>query len=190
MRTFVAIDIPDEIRSRIEVLIATLRRVPANVRWSRPEALHITLKFLGEIPAENVDTVKLALHSLPDADPVTIRIAGAGFFPSERTPRVLWLGIESGPELGTVAAAIEQRLVPLGVPPDERPFSPHLTLGRIRAANGMALLRDILSRQGALSMGSFTASEFFLYESQLAPGGSIYRKLARFSLSQQSPARG
>jgi len=187
MRTFVAIDIPGEIRNKIQDLIATLRRVPADVRWSRPEALHITLKFLGEIAAHQADPVKLALQSLPAAKPAPIKIAGAGFFPNERAPRVLWLGIEAGPELGKLAASIEQSLSTLGIPREDRPFSPHLTLGRIRAANGLGALQDLLKQHGALAMGSFTATEFFFYESQLASGGSIYRKLARFPLDSEAP---
>ncbi|MBI3933659.1 MAG: RNA 2',3'-cyclic phosphodiesterase [Acidobacteria bacterium] len=182
MRTFVAIEIPGEIRDRIQKLMETLRRAPANVRWSRPESLHITLKFLGEIPAEKVGQVKKRLQALPAAAPVTIRLAGAGFFPNDRTPRVIWLGIEAGPELHRLAASVEQNLLSLGIPKEDRNFSPHLTLGRIRAADGVATLRTILQQQEPLEMGTFTAAEFFLYESQLAPGGSIYRKVARFPL--------
>ncbi|MBI2819402.1 MAG: RNA 2',3'-cyclic phosphodiesterase [Acidobacteria bacterium] len=187
MRTFVAIDIPGEIRQRIQELIATLRQTPSDVRWSRPEGLHITLKFLGEIPAEKVDQVKLALQSLLTAEPVSINIAGAGFYPNERAPRVLWLGIEAGPALGKLAASVEQCLVSLGIPKEERPFAPHLTLGRIRSSDGIAPLRELLKQREPLGMGSFTAAEFFLYESRLAPGGSIYEKIACFPLAPDVP---
>jgi 2'-5' RNA ligase len=183
MRTFVAIDIPEEIRARIQELMESLRRAPADVRWSRPEGLHITLKFLGEIPVDQVDRVKLSLQSLQSAESVAITITGAGFFPSERAPRVLWLGIEAGPELGKLAASVERSLLPLGVPKEDRPFSPHLTLGRIRTANGIGPLRDLLTRQEPLRMGPFLATEFFLYESQSSSGGSTYRKIARYPLA-------
>ena len=190
MRTFVAIDIPGEIRARIQELIEALRRAPSDVRWSRPEGLHITLKFLGDIPAETVDQVKLALQSLQPTAPGTIHIAGAGFFPNERSPRILWLGIEAGPELGKLAASVERSLLPLGVPKEDRPFAPHLTLGRIRASDGLAPLRNLVKQNGPFEMGSFTAAEFFLYESQPGPGGSIYTKIARFPLAPVAPDSG
>lgn len=183
MRTFVAIDIPAEIRARIQEVIEGLRRAPSDMRWSRPDGLHITLKFLGEIPSEKVEQVKRALQSVRAAAPLAIHIAGAGFFPNERSPRVLWLGIQAGPELDQLAAAVEQSLLPLGVPKEDRPFAPHLTLGRIRANGGLASLRNLMKQREPFEMGSFTTSEFFLYESQLSTGGSIYKKIARFPLA-------
>jgi len=189
MRTFVAIDIPDEIRGRIQELITTLRRAPADVRWSRPDGLHITLKFLGEIPLEKVESVKQALQSLAAGGTVAIRIAGAGFFPNQCAPRVLWLGIEAGPELGRLAANIDGTLDALGFPKEDRPFAPHLTLGRIRASNGIGILQDLLNQHGELAMGSFTATDFFIYESRLASGGSTYSKIARIPLASGNSAR-
>jgi RNA 2',3'-cyclic 3'-phosphodiesterase len=185
MRTFVAIDIPGEIRARIQEVIEALRRAPSDVRWSRPDGLHITLKFLREIPAEKVEQVKLALQAVKVTGPLNIQIAGSGFFPNERAPRVLWLGIEAGPELARLAASVEKSLLPLGVPKEDRPFAPHLTLGRIRANNGLAALHNLLGQQEPLRMGSFTAVEFFLYESQLTSGGSEYKKIARFPLAAE-----
>jgi RNA 2',3'-cyclic 3'-phosphodiesterase len=187
MRTFVAIDIPPEIRDGIRELIATLRRAPSNVRWSRPEGLHITLKFLGEIPPDKVDSVKLTLQSLPAAEPIAVSITGAGFFPNERAPRVLWLGIEAGPELAQLAARVEDSLAPLGIAKEDRPFSPHLTLGRIRDNVGITSLRDLLKRQEPLQLGSFSATAFYLYESQLSSSGSIYKKMAQFPINSNAP---
>jgi len=190
MRTFVAVDISGDIRNRIQGLIDALRRVPSDVRWSRPEGLHITLKFLGEIPIEKVEQVKARLQSLPSAAPMAIQIAGSGFFPNEGAPRVLWLGIRSGPELRELAAGVEKTLAALGIPKEDRAFSPHLTLGRIRGHGGLPQLRELLKQQEPLDMGSFTATEFFLYESQPAPGGSLYQKLARYPLDTPSAVTG
>jgi 2'-5' RNA ligase len=186
MRVFVAVDIPAEIREKLQALLATLRRAPADVRWSRPEGLHITLKFLGEVPAGDVERVKTALQTI-QFQPVPITISGAGFFPNQRAPRVVWLGVQAGPELGALAAAVEHNLIPLGFAKESRPFSPHLTLGRIRTGNGIDQVRALLKQHEPLQMGSYTAADFFLYESQLSPAGSIYKKLARYPLVPSEP---
>src|SRR5262249_8379608 len=99
MRTFVAIEIPAEIRKHIQELMEKLKRLSSDIRWSRPEGLHITLKFLGEVPTEKIGLVKAQLKALPAFPPLPIEIRGAGFFPNERAPRVLWLGIHAGPWL-------------------------------------------------------------------------------------------
>ena len=182
MRTFVAIDIPSEIRHQIRELLELLQRAGANVRWSRPEGLHITLKFLGEVSPEKVEQIKTQLQSVRLAAPLPIEVRGAGFFPNERAPRVIWLGIHAGPELAELARRIEESLAPLGIAKEDRPFSAHLTLGRLRAPDKLVAVREVFRQREPLEMGSFTAEEFYLYESQLAPGGSIYRRMARFPL--------
>jgi 2'-5' RNA ligase len=181
MRLFVAIDISAEVRSQIEELLANLRRLPAPVRWSRPEGMHITLKFVGEAPSNKVEEIAQQLGSVPAASALTIHVRGAGFFPSERAPRVIWLGIRAGDELAELAGNIDATLVSLGVPKETRAFSPHLTLGRVRAPDSLIAVRELL-RKVEPDMGSFTASDYYLYESRLAPGGSVYQKIARFPL--------
>lgn len=188
MRTFVAIDISDDVRSRVQALLAALQRASCDARWSRPEGLHITLKFLGEISTEDVEQVKQKLHALPPVAPISIRVAGAGFFPNERAPRVLWLGINVSPELRQLATDIDQSLVPLGIRKEDRSFSPHLTLARIRSTNGLAPMLGILRQFEPFEMGSFEAKEFYLYESKLAAGGSVYKKIARFPLTPDAPS--
>src|SRR3990167_1748194 len=116
MRTFIAIEIPGRIRERIQELLDVLRRTPSDIRWSRPEGLHITLKFLGEIPAEKVEEVKAGLKAISSLAPLPIQLEGAGFFPNERSPRVIWLGIQAGAGLRELAASVEDCLVPLGFP--------------------------------------------------------------------------
>jgi 2'-5' RNA ligase len=182
MRAFVAIDIPDPLRACIAALLSELRNHAPNVRWSRPEALHITLKFLGEVPQPKVGEVENCLSAvdMEKPQPLEISVRGSGFFPSERVPRVVWLGIEAGPALGKLASRVEQSLLPMGFAKEDRPFSPHLTLGRIREFGQLGALREQLQRRAPLEIGSFVAQEFFLYESKPAPGGSVYRQIARF----------
>ena len=184
MRAFVAVEIPEDIRSRIKDLLVALHIAAGHVRWSRPEGLHITLKFLGEVPADRLSDVEAGLRSISiqDWEARPIHVRGYGYFPNERAPRVIWLGIEAGPALPRLAAQIDSALLPLGFSKEEQPFSPHLTIGRLRESGMLDGLREQLRRREPLEFGSFQPREFFLYESRTAPGGSVYRKVARFPL--------
>ncbi len=186
MRTFVAIDIPAAIRERIRELIEALKPAATNIRWSRPEGLHITLKFLGEVPPAQVEQVKLALFEVHLGDPLPIAIQGAGYFPSERSPRVIWLGISAVSELADLAGRVETNLELLGFAKENRPFSAHLTLGRIGTPGKIFAVQELLRKREPLAFGSFTAKEFFLYESKLSSKGSVHTKIARFDIAGSS----
>lgn len=180
MRTFVAIDIPETMRSEICALVAALRAATRNIRWTRPEGLHITLKFIGESSLEKVDEITAALRGMPKPAPFSLAIRGSGFYPHARAPRVLWLGIEAGRELAGLARQIDATLAALGIPKEDRPYNPHLTLGRVNGAGKLEAVQALLEQRGAMDLGSFQAAEYSLYESQLSPGGSVYKQLARF----------
>ncbi|OFV97785.1 MAG: 2'-5' RNA ligase [Acidobacteria bacterium RIFCSPLOWO2_12_FULL_54_10] len=187
MRLFIAIDLPEEIRSKISDLLDQLKPMTRNVRWSRPETMHITLKFLGETSPDIMRSVSNRLSTLTNSLPFHLRIQGAGYFPSEVSPNIIWLGIEAGPPLETLANKIEACLVPLGFQKETRPFSPHLTLGRLRSKDSIPVVRQFLSDPDRTNFGSgFEVREFHLYESQLSPGGSVYHKIARFPLVSTS----
>ena len=183
MRTFIAIDLPADIRRKITNLIDLLQPATSKVRWARPDGIHLTLKFIGEIPLEKIEQVKTRLASVRASAPLAITVRGTGFFPNERSPRVIWLGVDGGAGLPELAAQVEEALPPLGIPKEDRPFSAHLTLGRLRVPDKIMAVKEVLHRQDPLEFGSFTAEEFFLYESQLSPGGSLYRRIARFPLA-------
>lgn len=183
MRTFVAIDIPEDVRHKIVDLLQVLKPTTNSVRWTRPEGLHITLKFLGELSPERIEAVKTQLASVRLHAPLSLQISGAGYFPSEHSPRVIWLGILAGPELAELAGQVEENLAAVGIPKEDRPFSAHLTLGRLRTPDKIPVVKETLRRREPLEFGSFTAEELFLYESRLSPGGSVYHKLARFPIA-------
>src|SRR5690349_12072690 len=113
MRTFVAIDIPPRIRERLSVFMEQRRASLPGARWVRPEGMHITLKFLGEISPEQKDAIETALHTIR-WQPFAIAIRGLGFFPNPRSPRVFWAGIEADNALPALASAIDDALTPLG----------------------------------------------------------------------------
>jgi len=185
MRLFVAMDIPEDVRAALEVLAIKLRIACRHARWTRIEGLHVTLKFIGETPSEKVAEIEAALATLPSHAPIPLNFRGLGFFPNERRPRVLWAGIEAGPELAALAAEVETALHPLGIPREERPFSPHLTLARFDTPRGLYALRDTVEKAGPLEFGGTIAKEFYLYQSVLKRGGAEYTRLATFSFTER-----
>jgi 2'-5' RNA ligase len=198
MRLFIALDIDDGIRERIVRFVEGVSGFAPDARWARPESLHVTLKFIGEQPEPMLEAIKHAVGSAA-AREVTLQFRGYGFFPTAKAPRVFWIGIEAGPELTTLAAAVDQQTAHLGIAKEERAFSPHLTLARGGAREARSSgsphrrkgdgpnrsfqrLQEKLAALPAPEFGTMTAHEFFLYQSQLSPGGSRYTKLARFEL--------
>jgi 2'-5' RNA ligase len=194
MRIFVALDIDDAIRERIRIFLDGVRGFAPEVRWVRPESLHITLKFIGEKPVEAVEEIKRALSGI-QAQATEIAFRGYGFFPGAKAPRVFWVGIESGPQLVSFATAVDDAMVALGIPKEDHTFSPHLTLARGGKGSGsprrgkgdgpnqnFQRLQEKLAALPTPEFGRTTAREFFLYESQLGRGGARYTKIARFAL--------
>lgn len=183
MRLFTAIDLPPAIVESLERLIRTLRPT-ARIHWSRADNLHITTKFIGEWPEQRLDEVGKALAGLPPRDPLRIEVRGLGWFPNPRSPRVFWAGVEAPAALAGLARDTEAALEPLGIAREERAYSPHLTLARIKTPVPLDPLRQALDRLGPGGFGAFTADSFFLYRSELRPGGSIYTKLASYGLGR------
>jgi RNA 2',3'-cyclic 3'-phosphodiesterase len=181
LRLFVALDIPEDVRAAIAALAARLRSVCASARWVRIEGAHVTLKFIGEVPVENVESIEAALRTLPFPAALKIVFRGVGFFPNERRPQVLWAGIEAGLELRILAEAVETALEPLGISRDRREFSPHVTLARFKSPEKLAGLRAAIDAAGPLNFGQMIANEFHLYQSILKPGGAEYTRMATFS---------
>jgi 2'-5' RNA ligase len=190
MRTFIALDIDDAIRERIQRFLDGVRPFAPDARWVRPESLHVTLKFIGEKAPEVVEEIKRALSNVRN-DALEIAFRGYGFFPGAKAPRVFWVGVEAGPQLATLATAVDNNAATLGIPKEEHPFSPHLTLARgggSRAPRGHSQnfqqLQEKLAALPTPQFGTMTAREFFLYESQLGRGGARYLKIASFALGQ------
>lgn len=198
MRLFVALDIDEAIRERIRGFVNDLQALAPNVRWVRPESLHITLKFIGEQPESKVSAIEAALAKV-SAPSTRISFSGCGFFPTPKSARVFWMGI-AGPALSKLAGDIEEALVPLGIEKEKRAFSPHLTLARASGGSGapgrqkgdrpnqsFAALQQRLGEMPSPEFGTMTAREFCLYQSHLSSQGSRYTKMARFALSAQEP---
>ena len=194
MRLFIALDIDEDIRQRISRFVEGVCNFAPDARWMKPESMHVTLKFIGEQPEETFESMKKSLTELSPAG-TEIHFKGYGFFPTVKSARVFWAGMEAGPELAAMAGMVDDKMAELGIPKEERPFSPHLTLARGPGGSGsphrnkkdgrnqtFQKLQEKLSALPAAEFGTMRPREFFLYQSQLSPKGSKYTKLARFAL--------
>jgi RNA 2',3'-cyclic 3'-phosphodiesterase len=178
VRCFVAVDLSPDVRDAIAHAQAGVRAAAAraDVRWVDPAQLHLTLKFLGAVPDDRVPAVSRALEAaVAPTPPIALAAAGLGGFPSLGRPRVLWAGVAAGAsELALLADAVDRALVPLGFPPESRPFRGHLTIGRVRSPRGGRALAAAVEAARAPAFGAWTAAEVVLYESRLRPTGAVY----------------
>jgi len=179
MRLFTAIDLPEDVRDRLERLLAPLRPT-AHLGWSPVYNLHITIKFIGEWAVQDLDKLEKALHGARTRSPIPIHVQGLGWFPNPHHPRVFWAGVRGGPELSQLAQDTESALEPLAIAREEREFSPHLTLARIKQPVPLQLLRQAVADLESVDFGAFQADRFCLYRSQPGPAGSIYTKLSEY----------
>jgi 2'-5' RNA ligase len=183
MRLFTAISLPDEMIWKLERLLNVLRP-EALIKWSPLDNLHITTKFIGEWPAERLPELEHALEGLLPRQPFSVELRDLGWFPNERSPRVLWAGIHAPPDLAQLAHDTEQCLARVGVPVEDRPFTPHLTLARVKNPVPLNQLRAKVQELQPAAMGSFQVKEFHLFRSDPGSHASIYRKLRGFQFEQ------
>jgi 2'-5' RNA ligase len=185
IRTFICIEIPESIKSRIGRLQETLRQIDAQVSWTKPSNIHLSSKFLGGVEASRIERVSKALERAANAiGPFEVEIGGAGCFPSPRSPRVLWVGVSNVPErLQQLYSNIEDELAREGFEREKRRFSPHLTIGRIRAPRNAARVAEALIAVG-FGPEAFIATEVMLMRSDLKPTGSIYTPQATINLRE------
>ena len=191
VRAFVAIALTSDILDQIGGLQTRLKdELPSGlVRWVRPEGIHLTLKFLGDIPTEQLDAVAQAVHdaSAPHA-PFTLAVRGTGCFPNPHRPRVIWAGVnEPTGTLARLQRDVERMVQPLGFPSEGRPFRPHLTLGRVKGRDRGAIqtLGETVCG-AAFQGGQMHVDTVHLIRSELLPGGAVYTKLSSTPLAGES----
>lgn len=183
MRLFTGIALPEAVVSHIAETINRLRGT-APIQWSRASNLHITTKFLGEVPEDRVEELKRALAAIPVPSAFDIEIAGFGWFPNPDRPRVLWCGIRAPDALGELAAATDAACVPFGIEPEKRAFSPHLTIARVKDPTvPLTETKRAIASLPSVDFGRFRAGMFHLYQSKTNPSGSVYTRLADYSLA-------
>lgn len=180
MRLFIALELPPDVCRAAAGLGGELRRSGADAKWVRPEAMHLTLKFLGETPPRLVEALSRGLEGARGpCSALALELFGCGAFPSPQRPRVVWAGVRGQvEELAGLAARIDETVGPLGFAPEARAYTPHLTLGRVRPkAKGLAGLKRELAGHIAWQGPKFTASRVGLIKSELAPAGARYHTL-------------
>jgi len=190
LRLFIAIDLPPEVKQVLRQLQTQLRRHTNAVRWADPEGTHLTLKFLGAVPALDVSRITDGLRraALQNSN-FTLQTAALGMFPNDKRPRVVWLGMDGDVRsLHRLQAAVEQWIAPLGYPTEQRPFSPHLTLGRTIKDPSLEQLRSISHAvaQTAVPVAvTFSVSDVTLMRSELRREGARYTAVERIALDGQ-----
>jgi 2'-5' RNA ligase len=185
IRTFLAIEIPKEILEQFERLQYRLgRSMTGVIRWAKPGSTHLTLKFFGNITERDIRNIDDVLKAkAPALGPFPIAVGTMGVFPNLNRPRVLWVGLTAGAkELTDMQADIEAALEAEGFPREERPYRPHLTVGRMKTDRRIEGLEKSIESNKDFSAGSFTAKEMILFRSDLRPEGPVYTPLARFKL--------
>jgi 2'-5' RNA ligase len=185
VRTFVAVEIPFEVKDRARGLIDRLRATPAKVKWVQPEHMHWTLKFLGDVDMTEVPAVCQAVtRAVEPLRPFDIEARGAGAFPDARRPRTVWLGMGTGSEeMIALHDAIDVQLAELGYRAENRRFRPHLTIGRVRQSpDGIDELGRLLQRHADFESGLSTVYEVVVFSSELGRDGPTHEALCHAEL--------
>jgi 2'-5' RNA ligase len=189
MRLFVALEIPAAVRENLAVLMDELRTADVSssknkARWVRPENLHVTLKFIGNVDAGKLDAIRGALAEVRSESGVELRFRGLGFFPNDKRPRVFWAGIEASPNLVALANEIDARMEKLNVPRETREFAPHLTLARFDPPGISEALRAATQKDSAREFGTLSTGELHLIESTTRSTGAEYTRLSSFAFAK------
>jgi RNA 2',3'-cyclic 3'-phosphodiesterase len=187
VRVFVALELSPALRAGILRLAETLSRKGVRASWPRDETLHLTLKFVGDVEeADLPDLVEAVRRAASRCSPFTFETRGAGAFPSPRRPRVVWVGVVPTDALFDLQSGVEHELAALGVPREERRWSPHITVGRIRDPEGCG---DFEKTLAALRVPEETvaAHEVLIMKSVLSPSGAIHEPIARVPLETSRP---
>lgn len=194
IRSFIAIPLPESVKSHIRTIQDNIRSTGLKMRWVKPENIHLTLKFLGDIPRTDVDAVAGAMdRAAGTISPLSLGAKGIGVFPNIKRPRVLWAGLNGEThELirlqQNLEQKLEQSLVPLGFKKENRSFKAHLTIARIKQAKHRIYPKDlvqVIEKNGNFESESFTVNEIILYQSVLKPTGAVYTKLKTVSLKSE-----
>lgn len=183
MRSFIAIELPETITSALSSLQQELKQCGADVRWVRPEGIHLTLKFLGEVEDKDVaGIVKMIEGTCMRYRAFNLEIKGTGVFPNKKSPRVLWVSVYGNETFMELQREIEDGMASMGFEKENRRFSPHLTLGRFRSLRWKETLLDKIELNKDTKFGTMDIKSVSLMQSDLSPAGAKYTRVAEILL--------
>ena len=188
LRSFIAVEIPSEIQAAIAHATASLKKALPKplIRWVTPQNIHLTLKFLGDVSPANLEQLAGTLKvEAVSHDMFSMSVGGLGAFPNPRRARVIWIGLEAPPALAALQRGVDAAAAQLGYPREERPFSAHLTIGRVAQSVTVADLQHIRSALESTKvgiLGTIRVQAFHIFKSDLQAGGSVYTEIYRLSL--------
>ena len=184
MRLFIACPIPDSLKKSIEKIESLFKESEADVKWIKPENLHITLKFLGKVDKERLnDVIEKTRNAINGVSSIYANVESLGVFPNWRKPRVVWIGIEQGKEeLKRLSNNVDEKLSLVGFEKEKREFAAHLTIGRVRSNKNIKKLIDVLQKKSKETFGEIFIDHIVLMESKLSSQGASYACIEKFSL--------
>ncbi len=184
MRSFIAIEIPDEIKKGLIEAQHRIKSSGVDASWPRPEGMHLTLKFMGEVPEARITEIMDGLRqSAAGTAPFRLDAGGIGAFPGLRNARVVWIGLSGDTEtLGRLQAAVDDAMARLGMDRDKRAFTPHLTLGRIKYIRSSDRWLKGLDEMKNFQLPGFDVTSISLMKSELKPSGAVYTEMGRVEL--------
>ena len=187
-RSFIAVELSKDIAGGVRRIQGGLRDCTTGVSWVRPEGIHLTLKFLGDVDPGRVEGIaSTAEECIKARGPFFIGIRGCGGFPNPRNPRVIWIGVDDpGGELKELQAKVEQGMEEMGFTREGRGYTPHLTIGRLRSGKGSKGVAQALEATKECDLGTMAVREICLFRSQLKPTGAEYTKLQTIPLGKAS----
>ena len=180
MRTFFAVELPRNVKAEMAHLQTELRRAGADVGWTNPENIHLTLRFLGEIEEGRLNSLKqVCAETVAEFHPFSLCLKETGYFPDFRRPRVLWVGLGGSIEIATqLQNRLEQGLMAFGFDREDKPFKPHLTIGRVKSGKN---IKPLVAKADMYRLPelSFEVGEIVLFKSELLPAGARYTALSK-----------
>jgi 2'-5' RNA ligase len=187
IRSFLAIELPRAIRKKIEEIQGDLKSSYADVRWVSPEKIHLTLKFFGNIEESKIEPIVKSIEGpIQTTTPFPLRVRGMGAFPHLKNPRVIWMGLTNGKEnIISLQQRLEVLLEKIGFQTEDRPFHPHLTLGRVKSSRGREELVRMMEKYREDEFGDFQVEMVILFKSDLRPSGPIYTPLRELRLGNE-----
>ncbi len=186
VRSFVALEISDEVKEKLGRLLGELQRTNATIKWVEVENLHLTLKFLGEVPESQIEDIAETLKAVAQGTfPFSFTVQGVSGFPDLRKPRVLWVGVEATEALMRLQRMVEKAMENLGFEPEGRGYHPHITIGRVKAMVGIEKVKTILSENVNTVFGVVFATHLTLFRSDLSKEGPTYTPLAKLPFASK-----